>query len=821
MRTLWIISVFLVTSMSAQQTQYLISDWEVGRSGVNNFTPATVPGYLHLDLLELGLIEHPFIGNNALSQDWVSRKDWVYRTTFEVNGELMAEDQIELIFEGIDTYAVIALNGTVVGKTDNMFLEWRFDVSDQLVDGENQLEVTLISPLYEGERRLEELGYELPGDEYARSKPSSMFTRKAAYQYGWDWCPRTVSMGIWKPVRLEGWSHARITDVTVTTKSIGNEAAVMQAEVGVDAAPDTYSVRLYSEDGVVFFDKEIQIDSAGSTLIDFEISDPQLWWPNGSGDANLYRAHMVLKKMDLVYSDVPVHFGVRTIELIQEADRIGTSFRFLVNRSSVFIRGANYVPQDMFPVEDEQRTRDLLVWCKESNINMVRVWGGGIYEHDRFYDLCDSLGIMVWQDFMFANAMYPFLDDFLENVKSEATYQTDRLTGHPCIALWCGNNEVDVAWDNWGWKDGREPYALQRMEEIDELIFGYYLPEAVGDHAPYIRSSPMSNWGTDENFNHHNMHYWGVWHGDDDLDGFTTHISRFMTEYGFPSYSSLELLDDWVPSSAAADSLLYDRLLSYKGNGQLARFIEQYFKEPEDDQEFIYYSQLTQQLAMGMAIKAHRSSRPHCMGTMFWQLNDAWPGASWSVLEYDLDEKAAGHSLAMWYAPVSGFILNDASGTSMHWVNDTRKSEELITTIECFSLDGERISFGNSIKTVQANSAISETIDMSSDPRIDPSNSYLRMTVTYPGAEVSQDIGFLVPVNELELVNPEFSYSIEDGELVVSVSSLAYGVEVVADGVRFEENYLIITPDEPVRIPFTSELSDNDILTSLSIRSFY
>jgi beta-mannosidase len=345
---------------------------------------------------------------------------------------------------------------------------------------------------------------------------------------------------------------------------------------------------------------------------------------------------------------------MRTVELVNEPDSIGTSFYFKVNGQPIFMKGANYVPQDVFlpRVKPEQYER-LLKQVKNAGMNMLRVWGGGVYERDIFYDLCDEYGILVWQDFMFANTIYPNDKKLLDNIALEVAEQVNRLNKHACLALWCGNNEIKVAMTHWGWPvqyDYKEKEYFEFYSNY-HFIFNRLLPSIIAkqrSRIPYVSTSPQSNWGTPENFNHGSMHYWGVWHGDDDFSGFNQNVGRFMVEWGFQSYPDYELLTQYVsPKHLSLESeVMQNRQKSYVGNGKILEFLRYYATYGGDPsvlsfRDFVYNSQWVQALGYEQAVEAHLAKQPHCMGTLLWQLNDCWPGPSWSIINYNGKPKQA------------------------------------------------------------------------------------------------------------------------------------------------------------------------------------
>ena len=621
--------------------------WEFQQKGKDKWYSATVPGVVHTDLLDNNLIEDPYWENNEQQLQWIEKEDWIYRTTFILSQEDLKNDHIELQFDGLDTYTDIKLNGQSILSSNNMFRKWKIEVKNIVHQGDNQLEIYFHSPLSFNKKRYDTYPYQLPSGSEKLEPRVGSFTRKAAYHFGWDWGPRFVTCGIWKNVHLNFWNTGRITDVYCYTKNISKKKAQQQALITVEidgGGSKKYSLAI---DGI----KKVYNLHPGKNIIkyDFTVEKPELWWCNGKGDAHLYNMIVELFQGRTLIDTTSQKYGIRTIELINEKDSIGTSYYFKLNGQAVFMKGANYIPQDMFiPRVKEEQYHQLLGDVKAANMNMLRVWGGGIYEQDIFYDLCDKNGILVWQDFMFAGSLYPTDTAFIDNIKQEIIDNIIRLRGHPSIALWCGNNEIEVAWNNWGWQQ-QYGYSAKDSTQIWQdytRIFHQLIPMQLANLDPsrnYVPTSPLSNWGTAENFNHSSMHYWGVWHGREAFEEFDNNVGRFMVEYGFQSFPSMETIRTF-----AADSSLYlnsitmqNRQKSYIGNGLILKHIENYYDSPNSFEAFVNLSQKTQAKAMKMAINTHINAQPHCMGTLFWQLNDCWPGPSWSVIDYYGRQKTA------------------------------------------------------------------------------------------------------------------------------------------------------------------------------------
>ena len=624
-------------------TVALHDNWTLAEVGTEATYRAKVPGVVHIDLLDNGVIEDPFWRNNELQLQWIEEKDWVYRTHIHTDEKLLQRTHIELVFEGLDTYATVLVNGEEVLRADNMFREWRKDIKKFLKPGKNELTVQFHAPLNVNRSLLESTGYELPAGCETVDTKVSPFTRKAAYHFGWDWGPRFVTCGIWRPVKLQAWDDARIANVQVTTTGLTEREADLKFIVSL--AGNTTGMDLVI-DGVKITAK--QVNTHQLTII-----NPLLWWPNGSGNQHLYKRNIQLLQNGKLLDSLTVRFGIRTIELIEQPDSVGTSFYFKVNGHPLFMKGANYIPQDMFlPRVTHSQYRNLLIDAQEAGMNMLRVWGGGIYENDIFYDLCDSLGILIWQDFMFAGSMYPGDSAFVQNVQEEVTHNIQRLRNHPCLALWCGNNEMEVAWKNWGWQE-KFGYSQADSAEIwnnYQKLFHQLIPNIIEKESPeiaYTPTSPLSNWGTPESFNRSSMHYWGVWHGGEPFESFEHNVGRFMVEYGFQSYPDMSTIRKFSDSEdRTLDSeVMKNRQKSYIGNGEIEKMITKYYHAPKDFEEFVMLSQQVQADALKMAIESHLSNKGHCMGTLFWQLNDCWPGPSWSTIDYYGNKKPAYFSV--------------------------------------------------------------------------------------------------------------------------------------------------------------------------------
>jgi len=539
------------TEKKSYTTMKINTNWQFSQVGKDNWLTATVPGTVHTDLFDNGAIENPFYRLNEKDQQWIDKTDWEYKTEFELTNDLMAKNHLEMVFNGLDTYADVFLNEQAILSANNMFRTWTVDCKQFLKTGKNKLLVVLKSPITIGLEKLEKSGYQLPADNDQSengelgNKKVSVFTRKAGYHFGWDWGPRLVTSGIWRDIELVAWDDAKIKNVQILQKEISSKIANLSGVLEIFSDNDQ-TVSLTIQNNKVFLtSKELSLKKGSHFYsIDFEISQPNLWWPNGLGEQNLYPLEFSMTSEGLISDKQTLNFGLRNIQLVQKPDTDGNgqSFYFEVNGRPVFAKGANYIPNDVFlPRVSPEDYEFIVKSAADANMNMLRVWGGGIYENDIFYDLCDKYGILVWQDFMFACAMYPGDDAFLKNVRQEAIDNVKRLRNHPCLALWCGNNEIEEGWNNWGWI---EEFAYDKKDSGRifrnfKKIFHELIPWALmrfDTLRPYITTSPKHGWGHDISLKEGDSHYWGVWWGDEPFSVYEEKVGRFMSEFGFQGF---------------------------------------------------------------------------------------------------------------------------------------------------------------------------------------------------------------------------------------------------------------------------------------------
>lgn len=609
---------------------------------------ANVPGTVHTDLFKNKIISPPFYADNESDLQWIEQKDWEYKIVFFITDAQLKRSHLLLVFEGLDTYADIYVNDILLGKADNMFCKWEFDIKNKVKKGKNTLRIYFHSPYHYAIPSAKNYAMELPAGNDKGEVKTSVFTRKAPYHYGWDWGPRFATSGIWRPAYILAWDIFKVKNYYFKPVQINEQSATYDIELQLTTSVRGIANCIIKNKQLKFSETFFEIDSGINTLhLPFSIQNPQLWWPNGYGAPNLYNIEIELS-FDGQKEIIRHQLGVRTIKLLQQQDSIGESFTFEINGHPMFMKGANYIPMDVFLPEVNKSKKDSLIkMAADCGMNMLRVWGGGIYEDDCFYESCDKYGILIWQDFMFACSLYPWDSSFFKNVKNEAEYNIQRLRNHACLALWCGNNEIDEAWHNWGWQKQYQwdSSAIKQIWRGYKQLFEKLLPEAVINHnaeTPYISSSPKIGWGRKESYKSGDSHYWGVWWGMAPFETYKTKVGRFASEYGFQAIPDIFTIKKVIPETdlKLSSSVLASHQKHPTGFQTIDTYMQRYYNKPSNVEDYFYVSQLLQTYGIKMAIEAHRSNKPYCMGTLYWQLNDCWPSVSWSGVDYYLQPKA-------------------------------------------------------------------------------------------------------------------------------------------------------------------------------------
>ena len=808
--------------------------WRFREAGKAEWHRAQVPGCVHTDLLSNGLIGDPFYRDNEKKLQWIGKTEWEYETTFRVAPELLARRRVELVFEGLDTYAAVTLNGVHLLDADNMFRTWRVDAKAALRSGDNTLRVVFRSPVAEVLPRMKALGYELPAANDQGEK-TSPHTRKAPYHYGWDWGPRFVTSGVWRPVRLEAWDGARVADFHVTQQALGRDAARLAANVEVFADAET-PARVVIEDaasGARLAARRVELQPGTNRVtLDFRLARPRLWWPAGLGAQHLYRFRARLLAGARLLDEAEVRTGLRTLELRQRPDAWGKSFEFVVNGVPVFAKGGNWIPADSFPARvTRERYRRLLTSVRDANMNMVRVWGGGIYESDDFYDLCDELGLLVWQDFMFACSMYPGDAEFLENVRAEAADNVRRLRHHASLALWCGNNEVETAWHHWGWKQN----LPAKLWDDYLKLFHDVLPRGVAEHDParaYWPSSPSSNLEEDADSQKvGDVHYWEVWHAAKPFAEYAKQFPRFMSEYGFQSFPLLDTVNAYtVPADHDIESpVMLAHQKHPRGNQLIREYMLREYAEPKDFDSFLYVSQILQAEGIRVGAEHFRRTRPRNMGSLYWQLNDCWPVASWSGIDYFGRWKALHHYARRFYADLLVSPHEEGGEVKVYVVSDrtTPTTARLEVTLSDFE---GRALFTKTAAVVVGPLSSGVHLSLPKGALLagrDPGRVFLNAELKAGGATLAGNRLFFAPFKSLALPRPDIAAEVGRAGRARSVTLrsgvLARGVHLSAGQLEgdFADNFFDLLPGRTVTVEFRPRrpLRPGELRRNLKVRS--
>jgi len=802
--------------------------WEFAQVGRNEWLPAMVPGTVHQDLISHNKLPNPFYGMNEQKVQWVENEDWVYKTTFNVTDEQLSRDAALLILEGLDTYADIYLNGSLLERTDNMFVGYTLPVKEVLRKGENHLQILFHSPVKQTLPQWETNGFGYPADNDHSDKRVSIYSRKAPYSYGWDWGIRLVTSGIWRPVTLTFYDVARIDDYYVRQASVTKDLAKVENRLtvnSVSATPQKAEVTVaysYKEGEKVTEQKEVTLQpGTNHILLPIEIRQPHLWMPNGWGEPALYDFEAVIKVDGKVIASQKERIGLRTIKVVKEKDDQGESFYFIVNGEPMFAKGANFIPDDaLLPNITEERYRQLFKDVKDANMNMIRVWGGGIYEDDAFYQAADENGILVWQDFIFACTTYPSDPAFMKRVEAEAEYNIKRLRNHASLAMWCGNNEIYEGMRYWGWdKKYTDPGIMEGMKQGYDKLFRELLPRKVAELDPdrfYMHGSPYeANWGRPESWKIADSHNWGIWYGQKPFESLDTEIPRFMSEFGFQAFPEMKTIATFAsPEDYALESeVMNAHQKATIGNFLIKKTMGLYYKVPEDFDQLVYMGLVLQGVGVRQGLEAHRRNRPYCMGTLYWQLNDSWPVVSWSSIDYYGNWKALHYQAKRAFAPVLVDAVKEGEDLNIYVMSDKLEADKEVTLLlRVMDFNGKVLTKKSIKGEVPANASTLYYKEPYAGITTSPQNTFLLMTLKNKKGEVlSEEIYYFNHAKDQELPKTEIRYKVKpmDGkyEVTLSARQLARDVfiEIPVQGVRFTDNFFDLLPGQTKKVIITSD----------------
>ncbi len=828
-----ILLLFVCHSLQAQlpaldlrQASWWLKDENAVNPAFPGLVAARVPGSVYTDLLQNRLIEDPYISDHEKTVSWVEEKDWTYLASFQLTAAQANHPRAVLVFEGIDTYADVYLNGKWLFRADNMFRRWETVVSGKLKVGKNRLTVLFKSTTGVARALAKRSPLTLPGGE-------GVYVRKAPYQFGWDWAPRLPAGGIWKPVRLTFPAAVQLGDVKVEVPELSEQQALVRLSGRLKAPAKTaVIVRFDISKDTFHLQRNIAV-AAGQQHFEtsFVIQQPQRWWPNGWGEAHLYRLKTSLLVKDRILEQQFQDVGLRKIRWLQPPDPAGTGFYCEVNDKAIFIKGANLVPADIFPHRVLPGTYEALTdRAKSAHLNMLRIWGGGIYADDALMTACDRAGILVWQDFMFACALYPADSDFLENIEAEARQQILRLRNHPSLALWCGNNEISEGWFNWHWQETlgySEKDSLQLYQDYQK-IFHKLLPELVNEldgDSYYHPSSPANGWGTPKAYTEGDVHFWGVWWGLEPFENYRARVGRFVSEYGFQSMPEMRSLNKFLPPGQ--DTLGSPALRQHQkhplGDSTIRAYMERDYRVPEKPDDFSYVSQLLQARGMKIAMESHRFAQPYCMGSLFWQWNDSWPAISWSAIDYYNQPKALYYQAKRSFAPA--VLRFDTVGEQLmvQWTQEQPVADSGFLRLQWMDIEGNL--FTDSLLPVKLNGKnVQQLCTLTRAAFSVDSSRRFMLAQLYTGSDTltAEPFFFLRP-KDLDLAEFQLQWRpLTAGKLEIISNSLIKNLRLQAPGYEFEDNYFDLIPGKRTVVSYKTLMGDLPfILSYKSLRDSY
>lgn len=818
------------------ETVSLNGVWNLSKREETATIPATVPGEVHTALLAAGRIEDPFFRENERDQSWIGESDWVYERRFTIDEAFLQKQNIRLRCEGLDTFAEVSLNGERVVETSNMFRTYEWDLKPFLKAGDNDIRITFgsVLPTMRTKQQAHELfqTYHVPWEVGGRG-----YIRKEQCNFGWDWGPVCITCGIWRDIQLVAWDDCRLTAPQVSQEHLPDGSVRLHLNIAMEGNPSAHTVeaRLHFEGQRV---ASKRVTASGNVSIRLEVKDAHLWWPNGMGEQCLYDLEICLKR-----DDAPVHsllrrIGLRTFELITEDDTWGQSFVFAVNGVRFFAKGANWIPADAFYNRTSPaHLRSLVKSAAEANMNMLRVWGGGVYESEAFYDLCDELGLCVWQDLMFACGAYPADDPaFVEDVLEEVTDQVIRLRHRACLILWCGNNEMEQFCNGDEWP--KMPWPLYRQ------LFDEQIPSRIRSLDPdrrYWPSSPHSPVGDrdhDANPDCGDAHLWAVWHGREPFEWYRTACHRFCSEFGFQSYPE--------PSTCKAFTQPADRNItspvmehhqrSHEGNAKILHYMLSWFPMPVGFENTLWLSQIQQGLSIKYAVEHWRRNWPRCAGALYWQLNDCWPIASWASIDYHGRWKALHYFAKRFFAPVLVTALEDenpeSASVEFHLSTDACQEEGAVLSWMIGSAGGEMLAQGQSEVALKPwHSCRIERLDLrewAGDDR-KARDLLIWYNLKTESGLTCQDFASLVKPKHLALEKPNYTWRVVEKrtcfeiDVEVDKPALWAWLEMPDRECRWSDNFVCMQPGRTY--PFTTEkqadLTREQLERGLLVRSIY
>jgi len=803
MRKKWLLHDKWKVKLGNESADRITNEFNI--AAVQDWFPASVPGTIHTDLLNANKIKDPFFSDNEKSLKWIAESNWVYQVGFDLTAEMNREN-LFLVFDGLDTVSEVELNGQVVGQTNNMFRRYRFPISKILRDSRNQLQVRFKSPMNIGRDLLHQYG-----EIFSARNKERTYLRKAQYSFGWDWGPAFPTVGIWRPVYLEQLDQAWIQSVRFDTLELDDSFAKVVIKIDLKTQSDgDYEIKcdLSLKDKQISQLKSVSIKSGSDATnrdtsegnsniieIPLEVKDPSAWWPNGHGDQPLYDLKVTLSNSDELLDQAERKIGIRIVELVLQEDAKQT-FYFKINGKPVYLKGANWIPADSFiPRISESKYQKIVTMARDAGMNILRIWGGGIYEQPDFYELCDQLGVLIWQDFMFACSSYPENDFFMENVRKEAREIVTKLQYHPSIIIWCGNNENEWIWyrENLGSYKTMPGYSLfhHELKEISQEL---------DPNRPYWPTTPFGLEEDPNSVKSGNRHAWEIWSGWIDYQNVKNDKSLFVSEFGFQGPANIDTLNSVIKEE---NRYIQDEIFEFhnkqiEGNERLIRFLAGHLPLMTNWEDFIYLTQLNQGFALKTCLEHWRNRWPKTAGSIIWQLNDCWPVTSWSLVDSELNPKISYFFIKSIFSDPTILIRDSEAGITATVVNES--SEEFKGLLEYSIIDLLKNQFVKSeTNMVSLKQDEKQQVIKIKTKDLTQSGNLIFITSLRDEQNYIIDRNYFIPKKWKHLKAPASAIQISRdvaNKLILTSEKPALFVDLYYKGVRFSDRGFILLPGE-------------------------
>lgn len=785
----------------------LNGDWKLKNDAGDMLCEVKVPGSVISGLYAAGKMEHPYYRENEYKVRELFWKDYEFVRNFTVSRELMEEDELTLTCEGLDTLAQIFINGTEIASTDNMHRTYSFSIKDCIHEGENEIRIVFKSVLQYINH------YSYKDNKVVQYVPcgamkGNHLLRKGHSMFGWDWGPQLVDAGIWRDIYIVGNSSARIEDVRIRQYHEENGSVRVKTEITMSEQTDkAITVTLMEKEGENLSFITAKEVSGNIYEAEITVEKPKLWWPNGYGEQPLYELGVSIEDGQTIKKTI----GLRTLTISQEADEWGNEFAFMINGVKIFTRGGNYIPEDaVYPWIKKEQIDYLLKCCVRANFNCIRVWGGGYYPSDTFYDLCDQYGLIVWQDLMYACNVYDVTDDFAKTVRQETIDNVRRIRHHASLGLWCGNNEIESAWDHWGDFQKESMYLRADYIKLFEEILPKALREA-DDTTFYWPSSPSSGGCFDEpdSDKRGDVHYWDVWHGQKPFSDYQKYFFRFCSEFGFQSFPCLKTVNTFTEEK---DRNIFSKVMEShqkndSANGKMLYYLSENFKYPKDFKSLLYVTQVLQGMAIKSGVDHWRRNRGRCMGTIYWQINDNWPVASWASIDYYGRWKALHYMAKKFYAPISVSIQKTEDMVRVFLENETFEAQNVVEAVlRIRNVNFEIIKEWKAKTNVDALSS-KETVSCKLNTKLtSEDNLFIEAEVVLEDGTMLSDTETVIPYKHMDLPKPQITTGVKELEdsYEITIQSDVFAPFVEMDfekeDVIFSDNFFTISNEKPVVI---------------------